>query len=70
MAPQHLRLGRALHARGGDVFLAELLDHEAAGHAADIGEREIAEQQGGQRDVRDRAHERAPVAGAQGVDEH
>ena len=62
MAPDDPRFRQALGARRDDVFLAQLVQHEGAGHAADIGEREIAEQRGRQDDVAKDVAERAPVA--------
>ena len=71
MAPDHAHLGQALHARRDHIFLRQLVQHERAGHAADIGEREIAEQAGRQDDVRERVPERVPSAPCMsGVDQH
>ncbi len=69
VAPDHARLGEALDPGGGDVLLGELLDHEAARHARDIGEREVAEQRCGQDQVVDGVPEDVPFAGERGIDQ-
>ena len=61
MSPDHARLGEALGAGSNDIFLLELVQHEGARHAADIGEREIAEQRGRKDDVGEDVAKRSPV---------
>ena len=58
-APQ---IGPALDARGRDVFLAQLVDHETARHARDIGQRIIAEDAGGQDQVAEGIAKDRPLA--------
>ncbi len=54
------RRRRPLGAGGDDVFLPELLQHEAARHAADIGDRVIAEERARQDDMGERARGTRP----------
>jgi hypothetical protein len=52
-----------------DIFAAELVEHERAGHARDIGEAVIAEQQSRQDHVADGVPEDFPLARYRAVDE-
>ncbi|EGE57244.1 hypothetical protein RHECNPAF_4460014 [Rhizobium etli CNPAF512] len=61
MPPDHPGFGQPFGARGDDIFLRQLVQHEAAGHAANIGEREITEQRGGQDDVAEDVVEHVPL---------
>ncbi|MNY13254.1 hypothetical protein D3C86_1463830 [compost metagenome] len=61
MAPDHLAPRQALDPCSDDVFLGQLFEHEAAGHAADVGDRVQAEDQRGQDDVPERAGKGLPV---------
>src|SRR3546814_19730534 len=56
-------LFRSLDPRGGDVLLAELLQHEGARHAADVSETEVAEDGGRQDDVAGGVPEHVPLPG-------
>src|SRR6202047_4108286 len=49
--PDRASPGQPLDARRHNIFLAELLDHEAASHAADVGDGAEAEDRGRQHDV-------------------
>lgn len=69
MDPNHPPFGHALDPGGGDVFLVELLQHEGAGHAADVGEAEIAEDGGRQDEMGKRVAENHPIPGQGAVDE-
>src|SRR3546814_17574273 len=59
----------ALDPRGGDVLLAELLQHEGARHAADVSETEVAEDGGRQDDVAGGVPEHVPLAGHGRIDQ-
>src|SRR3546814_13766161 len=62
-------LFRSLDPRGGDVLLAELLQHEGARHAADVSETEVAEDGGRQDDVAGGVPEHVPLAGHGRIDQ-
>src|SRR3546814_16678962 len=53
----------ALDPRGGDVLLAELLQHEGARQAADVSETEVVEDGGRQDDVAGGVPEHVPSPG-------
>ena len=69
MAPDYLEFGDTFHPGGGDVFLAQLLQHETAGHAADIGDGVVAEDGRRQDDVRQRIAENLEIPCDQAVDQ-
>ena len=66
--PHHAERRQSLGQRRQHVFLLELTEHEAARHARDIGEREIAQDGGGQHEMAERVPEHVALAGDQAVD--
>ena len=58
----------ALGERRQHIFLPQLPQHEAARHARHVGEREVAENGGGQQQVRDCVPEHVVFTGQQAVD--
>src|SRR5262245_19493711 len=69
MTPDDPRLGHALYPGGGDIVLAELLDHQAPGHAGDVGERKGAEYRRRQDEMGKGVGEDLPLADKRGVDQ-
>ena len=69
MEPDDAGLRQALGAGGNDILLAELVQHEGARHAADVGKREIAEQRSGQDDVPEEVPDDGPFPLQDGVDQ-
>ena len=66
--PHHAEGRQSLRQRREHIFLLQLPEHEAARHARDIGERQIAEDRGGQDEVAERVPEHLVLAGDQAVD--
>ena len=60
---------QALDPGGGDVFLVELVEHEAPRHPGDVGERRQAKDARRQHQVVDRVPEHVPVPGQRRVDQ-
>ena len=66
---QITRASDALDPGGHDVLLAQLVEHEGAGHARDVGERVVAQDAGRQQHVVERVLPDLPFPGDRRVDQ-